>query len=121
MRNKLLEISKSRVVPFVALTETWLKSYISDSQIDIEYYNDKLCDRDARRGGGVMLYMHDSIPITDVQKYDDKISQVLICRFDTIKMIVSVIYRPPGAPTSSFQAYMNLISSYIDGKDDYES
>ena len=39
-----------------------------------------------------MLYTHDSIPITDAQKYDDKISQVLICRFDTIKMIVSVVY-----------------------------
>ena len=63
LRNKLLEISKSLVVAFVALTETWLKSYISDAQIDIEFYNFKRCDRDARRGGGVMLYMHDSIPI----------------------------------------------------------
>ena len=64
---------------------------------------------------------HDSIPTTDVKKYDDKMSQVLICRFDTIKMIVSVIYIPPDVPTSSFQACMNLISSYIDDKDDYES
>ena len=121
LRNKLQEISKSRVIPFIALTETWLKSYISDAQIDIEHYNVTRCDRDARRGGGVMLYTHESIPITDVQTFDDKVSQVLICRFDTIKMIVSVIYRPPDSPRSGFQTCMDLISDYIDGKDDYES
>ena len=51
-----LGISKSRVVPFIALTEIWLKSDISDAQIDIYHYNIKRCDRDARTGGGVMLY-----------------------------------------------------------------
>ena len=119
LRDKLQEISESRVVPFIALTETWLKSYISDAQIDIEHFNVYRSDRDARRGGGVMLYTHESIPTTDVQKYDDKISQVLICRFDTIKMIVSVIYRPPDTPTSGMHEHHS--SSYINDKDDYES
>ena len=121
MRNKVQEISKSRVIPFIAITETWLKPYLNDSQIDIEHYNVKRCDRSTRRGGGVLLYTHESIPITDVDTFDDKVSQVLICRFDSIKMIVSVIYRPPDAPSSSFQSCMDHISNYIADKDNFES
>ena len=121
MRNKVHEISKSRVIPFIAITETWLKPYLNDSQIDIEHYNVKRCDRSTRRGGGVLLYTHESIPITDVDTFDDKVSQVLICRFDSIKMIVSVIYRPPDAPSSSFQSCMDHISNYIADKDNFES
>ena len=42
---------------------------------------------------------------------------MLICRFDTIKMNFSVIYRPPDAQCAGFQTWMNLISDYIDGND----
>lgn len=113
---------KSRVVPFIALTETWLKSHITNAQMEIENYTINRCDRGTRIGGGVALYSHNSIPVTDNVSFDDNISQVLICRFDTIKMIISVIYRPPQAPASSMQSCTNFISSYISNhSDDFES
>ena len=50
-----------------------------------------------------------------------KVCQALIFKMETIKMIVSVIYRPPDASSASFESCMNYINSYIAGKDDYES
>ena len=121
LKKKILDITESRIVPFIAVTETWLKSYISDSQIEINSYNVERCDRGTRRGGGVLLYTHESIPITDVNTFDDKVCQALICKMETIKMIISVIYRPPDASSASFESCMNYINSYIADKDDYES
>ena len=72
LRNELLKYT-SRKLPlqFIAITETWLKSYITDGQIDIEHYNVSRSDRSTRTGrGGVLLYSHESVPITDVQKYE---------------------------------------------------
>ena len=74
------------------MAETWLKLYISDSQIEIDSYNVKRCDRGTRRGGGFfLLNTHESIPMTYVATFDDTVCQALICKLETIKIIVSVI------------------------------
>ena len=69
--------SNNRTVPFIALTETWLKSYIDDAQLNIPGYNVFRSDRNARVGGRVILYSHEKLPITNISTYDDQICQVL--------------------------------------------
>lgn len=99
-------------LPFIALTETWLKSYIHDSQLEITNYNLFRSDRSTRVGGGVLLYTHEKLPITNVELYDDQICQAIICTCDTSKMIISVLYRPPEADENSFKYCLDFISNY---------
>ena len=121
LRNKMEQKCKQISVPFVALTETWLKPYVHDSQLDIEHYNISRCDRDTRVGGGVLLYTHESIPITGLETYDDQICQALVCKCETVQMIVAVIYRPPDTPLTSFKACLQFIGDYISGHESYET
>ena len=46
------EKQDNHLIPFVALTETWLKSYVSDAQLQIPGYDITRCDRESRVGGG---------------------------------------------------------------------
>ena len=120
IRNKVLQKTKHIPVPFIALTETWLKPYIHDAQLDLENYNISRCDRSTRVGGGVLLYSHDSIPITNLQTFDDQTCQVLLCTCESSKVIVCVLYRPPDASLSSFKTCLSFISDYIADNDSYE-
>ena len=113
--------SKHISVPFIALTETWLKPDINDSQLDIENYNISGCDRSTRVGGEVLLYSHESLPITSFETFDDNFCQALLCKCETAKMIICVLYRPPGAPISSFKVCLEFIAYYISDHESYKT
>ena len=121
IRNNVEQKSRHISVPFIALTETWLKPYINDSQLDIDNYNISRCDCSTRVGGGVLLYSHESLPITSFETFDDKICQALLCKFDTAEIIIWVLYRPPDAPISSFKAFLEIIAYYISDHESYET
>ena len=109
----LEEANNNHSLPFIALTETWLKSYISDAQLKIPGYEASRCDRDIRIGGGVLLYSHSSIPISEQLTYDDHTCQVLFCKFDTIKTCILLVYRPPNAPLKSFSGVLAFMNKCI--------
>ena len=60
-----------RLFPFIAITESWLKSYNSDAQLKISGYSLSQSDQSKRTGGGVMLYSLSSIPVLVSEAYDD--------------------------------------------------
>ena len=107
------ERANYHVVPFVALTETWLKSYIDDAQLDIPGYNLYQCDRGAGVGGGVLLYCHEQLPISAVQTFIDKYCQALMCCCESQKTFICVLYRPTHCPTSSFKGLLGFLYKYI--------
>ena len=111
----------SENIPFIALTETWLKPYITDAMVDIEGYNVFRSDRSTRTGGGVLWYCHERIPITNVQRYDDMTCQALLCTCEISNSILCVVYRPPECPEQSFKSGTSFISDYCDSvSDDFE-
>ena len=112
------EKRKNHSLPFLAITESWLKSYISDAQLHIPGYVVSRSDRAKRIGGGVLLYSHVNLPISKEEKYDDGICQALFCQFETAKMCFAVIYRPPDAPGSSFSDALQFLTSNIQVLDD---
>jgi len=107
------EKSINHSIPFLALTETWLKSYMSDAQLHIPGYVVSRSDRAKRVGGGVLLYSHSNIPVTRCMAFDDNVCEALFCEFDTIKTCIAVVYRPPSASYSSFSAVLNFLDSCI--------
>ena len=112
------ERKQKHVIPFIALTETWLKSYIADAQMNIPGYITSRCDRDKRVGGGVLLYSHEDIPLSSCEIFDDSVCQALFAVFHTVKMCVAIVYRPPNASQSSFQNIMKFLKNNIAELDD---
>ena len=98
---------------FMALTETWLDSHISDAQIHIDNYVVTRCDRNGR-GGGVCLYTHRSLSISEEIKYDDGVCQCLMTLLPNEKMCMIIIYRPPDADTNSFNNVINFIRKNLE-------
>ena len=109
---------KKHALPFIALTETWLKSYIADAQLHIPGYCISRCDRNRRIGGGVLLYSHEDIPISSCEVYDDDVCQVLFSTFDTCNICVANVYRPPNATYSSFKGVLDFLRNYVIGIND---
>ena len=102
------EVSKNHALPFIALTETWLKSYIADAQLHVPGYLVSRSDRDSRVGGGVLLYSPVNMPVSKTEKFDDSSCQGIFCQFRTIETCVAVGYRPPNAPASSFASLIHF-------------
>ena len=63
----------------IAITETWLQPFMHDAQVALENFNIFKTDRVNRDRGGVVLYVNDMIPIDQVETFDDKTCQGVIC------------------------------------------
>jgi len=81
-----------------AVSETWLTDVISDEVVNINGYRLIRRDRGHGRGGGVLLYMRDSIKCSILSDQKTDYSEFLCVSFkiNGVKNILSVIYRPPG-------------------------
>ena len=70
-------------IPYIALTETWLKSFITDAQIAIENYHTVRADRKKRDRGGTMMYIHNNVATTEEDSYDNDKCEVAICTVES--------------------------------------
>ena len=104
-------------VPYMCITETWLKSYVTDAQIDIVNYNVYRADRRFRKGGGALIYVHDSLLVSNEHKYDDGVCEAIMIHIDSIKTVVACVYRPPDSGTASFKKVMRQTQEYLDKAD----
>jgi len=86
----------------ILLTETWLNKDISDAYLTIPGYelkSDLRMDREVGRGGGLAVYAKNGIKIL---KLDHTVTNhIQICKFLVNDVTVSLVYRPPSAPTES--------------------
>ncbi|KAL5259677.1 hypothetical protein ACHWQZ_G009948 [Mnemiopsis leidyi] len=101
--------------PFMAITETWLKGYISDAQVTIEGYQSYRSDREDRVGGGCLLYIHDSLVVTDTEHYEDKHHNMIMCYVRSCNTVIATIYRPPGPEALGWKALLDRLQIKIDG------
>ena len=51
----------------IGITESWANNDITDAELGLEGYAMFRKDRMGRRGGGVLLYIKDTIPAYEVQ------------------------------------------------------
>ena len=102
-----LILTSDKFYPFIGITETWLKPKNSKAQVEIPEYNVHRSDRMIRDRGGVLLYVHQSIPVTKIEKFDDDVCEAVIVTSSPLQCIVACIYKPCDATNTSFA---NLIS-----------
>ena len=78
------EKAKNHSIPFIGITESWLKSYISDAQVNIPY--------------------------NETLTFDDKICEAVLCKFETVKKCIAIVYRLPEASVSSFSNVLSFLT-----------
>ena len=98
----------------VAITETWLKDYISDAQVSIKGYNVYRSDRDKRKGGGSLLYLHDQLLIKEVTRYKDRENNMVCCYIESSHTLIASIYRPPDSNPSGFSSLLSHLQDTVD-------
>ena len=56
LKEEVSTLNKQNIlVPFIAVVETWIKPFISDSQLHIDNYNVFRADRKFSKNGGTLL------------------------------------------------------------------
>ena len=88
---------------FVALCETFLSDVISDSEISITNFNIIRCDRHSRIGGGVCIYLKQSICYDLLLSYSNSVCDLLIIKLIQPELIVILLYRPPSCSGPQFE------------------
>ena len=117
MRNNDIDIG--------CFTETWLKSTVPNSAIDIRGFNLIRQDRTFAQHGGVCIYIKDSMKFTVLNRLQDPEmkAEVLWCKIDRNRLprgfsylIIGVVYHPPSADDNYMNNYLLNCLSFIESE-----
>ena len=104
-------------IPFFILTETHLKPYHFNAEIDIQGYNVVRADRHIIKKGGVAIYLHKDLVIDKSYTYTDKYCQAAAIYNNKHNLLIIGVYRPPPGRTpaeeTSFTACLNALQEII--------
>ena len=106
--------SSCRPPPFIGITETWLKSYITDAQVSLKGYQVFRSDRPGRVGGGCLLYVNEQLVVTDSSHYEDRQCNLVTCYVKSSHTLIAAVYRPPDSSQSSFSALLDALQEKVD-------
>ena len=113
---------------FISVTESWLKDHIKNAQINIPGYQIIRQDRtNNRERGGVLLYVQDDLPVSNVESFDDSTCGAVICSVKCINTVVASVYRPPPSHANSlsdlpsFKNLLRFLQEHIDRTTDDRS
>ena len=105
--------SEETFIPVIAIVESWLKPHITDAQINIPHYQILRADRKDRIRGGALLYVHEDLPVSEEESYDEHYCQAVVCAIKSSNTILACVYRPPDTSEDSNRDLLQFLSSYI--------
>ena len=112
---ELTSLANSLKPKIIAITETWCKESFGDAEICLQNYILYRCDRCYTTGGGVLLYVHDSLQSVSCTPLNDlNINKTVWCTIqlrNNDKMVVGIVYRSPNSSFENSSKIINLISS----------
>ena len=91
---------------------------MKDAQVQIRNFNIYRSDRKIREHGGALLYIHESIAITECYRYDDDICQGIFCLSPSTCTMLACVYKPCDASNTSFFSLLQFLQSCIDKTDE---
>ena len=110
--RQMVKSSKS-YIPIIAITESWIKSYVSKAQLKIPNYNLHRSDRGYRECGGCLTYIHEDIGIGETLSFDNRYCEVAITPLESAKATIVNFYRPPKCPLAKFQQALNFVQDHL--------
>ena len=100
----------------VAVTETWLSPMIMDSEVTHNFpgYSILRCDRGARQGGGVALYIREDLTGDILCSFDNGVCELLVVMVHQLNTVVVVAYRPPNTRISEFSELLSKLDGVLE-------
>ena len=101
----------------IGITESWANNDITYAELGLEGYAMFRKDRMGRRGGGVLLYIKDTIPSYEVQLQEEAdCNEVIWCKQVTghTTVTIGVVYRCPNITKQNNEIH-NAISEVSKG------
>lgn len=101
------------------LTETWLYSDISDSELEFDDFSVFRCDRcpetsTYKRGGGVLIAVDKRFSAVQIQPPVNHLEQLfVIVSFKGSKILLSNVYIPPQSSVENYEAYCQSIEEVL--------
>ena len=112
----LQDFVRNENVIIISLTESHLKPYIKDAEINIEPFIPFRTDRaNKRRKGGVINYIREefasdtSITLSISNEY----TEVLLLHIKSQNLLFGTVYRPPDCPTHKFVDSLKILTEKI--------
>src|SRR6218665_2109397 len=124
--NKLTEVKhlvRQNNLNIIGITETWVSEEMTDAELHLEHFDLYRRDRIGRIGGGVMLYIHESlisIPCLELEHNDFEDSVWSIIKLESgAKLLVGTIYRSTGSNDTNNENLLKVMdkASNVQGVD----
>ena len=115
--NILVDDIKPHII-LIGITESWANNDITDAELGLEGYVMFRKDRMGRRGGGVLLYIRETIPAYEVQLQEEAdCKEALWCNLVTghTTVTIGVVYRCPNITMQNNEKIHNAISEVSKG------
>ena len=106
--NNMVDDIKPHII---GITESWANDDITDAQLGLEGYAMFRKDRIGRRGGGVLLFIKETIPAYELQlKEEADCNEAIWCKLVTghTTVTIGVVYRCPNITEQNNQKYTML-------------
>ena len=114
-----LDIMVDEIKPhIIGITESWANNDITDAELGLEGYVMFRKDRMGKRGGGVLLYIKETIPAYEVQLHEEAdCNEAIWCKLVTghTTVTIGVVYRCPNITTENNEKIRNAISEVSKG------
>ena len=114
-----LDIMVDEIKPhIIGITESWANNDITDAELGLEGYVMFRKDRMGRRGGGVVLYIKETIPAYEVQLQEEAdCNEAIWCKLVTghTTVTIGVVYRCPNISKQNNEKIHNAISEVSKG------
>ena len=114
-----LDIMVDEIKPHsIGITESWTNNDITDTELGLEGYVMFRKDRMGRRGGGVLLYIKETIPAYEVQLQEEAdCNEAIWCKLVTghTTVTIGVVYRCPNITKQNNEKIHNAISEVSKG------
>ena len=106
-------IAESKFIPFIVLTETHLQEKIYDAEVQIKNYDLYRSDRILRKCGGTAIYMHNSIPVDNIETFSDSVCESIMIYNKNLNLAIISVYRPPKGDSNLniHKSFTNLLST----------
>ena len=102
----------------IGIAESWANNSITNAELGLECYVMFRKDRMGRRGGGVLLYIKDTIPAYEVQLQEESdCNEAIWCNLVTghTAVIIGVVYRCPNITKQNKEKIHNAINEVSKG------
>ena len=102
----------------IGITESWANNDITNAELGLEGYVMFRKDRIGRRGGGVLLYIKDTIPAYEVQLHEEAdCNEAIWCNLVTghTAVTIGVVYRCPNITKQNNENIHNAINEVSKG------